>query len=331
MMRSRIPDIFFRTIITLALFAVVACSTPSAQIPITNAPALFSPADMLIIDWIRNELPGSYTNYTQVVESGYSEESSTDLTVRELTVNELPVFLFESHQRNSAQTNYDLYWTAHNPQSNRLELQFSRISGSELSLNEAESLHIGFERAIPGCAIDLQLSDAQLTGQTMPDSCAFENPVNGRTRVYRSINLSPDQLQLVTLELAPGEVVAGDPPVFYFQKQQIFKGEVSINISTSTDGDEPVQWLTSTQFIVIDDGRVSRLYDADMNNMDYAIKLSRLHWRDNEPAYLKLEVIRADSGEAQAYSWFNPGSDQIVFEQDWVKVNLQKTSLQDAQ
>lgn len=120
-------------------------------------------------------------------------------------------------------------------------------------------------------------------------------------------------------------------PTLQFQKRQVFEGDVSIGLNATTDEPESGQWQTSTKFIVIDDGRVSRLYDADMNNMEYAIKLSRLHWRKDELTYLKLEVIQVDSGEAQAYSWFNPDSDQIKLDLDWVKVNLKKISLQNSQ
>jgi len=159
----------------------------------------------------------------------------------------------------------------------------------------------------------VQLTDTQLIGQTVTENCLFENPVHGQSRIYRSINLRSEQLDLVNLELSPGEVVSEGMPTLQFQKQQVFEGAVSIGLNATTDDTESGQWETSTKFLVIDDGRVSRLYDADMNNMEYAIKLSRLHWREDE------------------YSWFNPDSDQIKLDLDWVKVNLQKISLQNSQ
>lgn len=330
-MKSQALSIFFKTAIIVVFSAIAACSTPVAKTPATNEAILFTAAETLVLERLKNDLPGIYTNFTQVVESGLSEDDTTDLTIRELAANDTPVFLFESHQRSSAHSHYDLYWLGHNPESKRLEMHFSRITGSELSAAEAETLNIGLRRAMPGCAIDLQLTDTQLKGQTVPESCLFENPVHGQSHIYRSIDLRSEQLDLVNLELKPGEVVSEELPTLQFQKRQVFEGDVSIGLNATTDEPESGQWQTSTKFIVIDDGRVSRLYDADMNNMEYAIKLSRLHWRKDEPTYLKLEVIQVDSGEAQAYSWFNPDSDQIKLDLDWVKVNLKKISLQNSQ
>lgn len=330
-MRAPALSMYFKTSAIVAFFIIAACSTPTANPPTTTEAISYTAAETLILDRLKNDLPGMYSNFTQVVENGNPEADTTNLTIRELPTNNIPAFLFESRQRSSVLAHYDLYWLRHDPQSRGMQLQFSRISGSELSATEAESLSTGFERALPGCAIDLQLSGTQLQGQTVPEDCSFADPIHGQSRLFRSIDLGSDQLDMVSLELSPGEVITDKLPVLHFQKLQVFEGDVSIGLKSNADDTEPLQWQTSTKFIAIDDGKVSRLYDADMKNMEYAIKLSRLHWRKNEPTYLKLEVIRVGSGEAQAYSWFNPDSDQIILDLDWVKVKLNKVNLQNRQ
>lgn len=309
-----------------------ACSTPvGKKAESTNEPAFEDHESQLYSD-LQNWLPGYYSNYTQLIEAGAAEDSVIDLNISQLPTPNEPVFLFESKQRFSVLANYDLYFVKRNPASGQLELHFTRMTGSDLSKSLPETLDIGWQRAVPGCVITLApfnrqtltSVDRQLFGKSNTETCRFEDPIHGEIGFERSLSISSNQINMTGVELKPGEGLEVQPEATHFQKQQAFEGTVSLNSAITGDDKDTPGWQTSTTSNLYDDGRVSHLYDAEMEKMVYAIRLSRLHWRENEPPYLKLEVIHLESGLAQAYSWFDPDLKQIDWELDWVKVHLKE-------
>lgn len=312
-----------------------ACSTPVAKNALRSDIVDSVDQGSQLFNDLQNWLPGVYSNYTQVIETGGSEDSITDLTVRRLATQKDTVFLFESRLRGSMSASYDLYFAKLNPESRRPELHFSRITGSELSLSLPETLDTGWKRVVPGCVIALApfyrqtLTSVvgQLSGKSNTETCLFDDPLYGGISFERSLSISDNQIAMTEVELKPGEVIDEFPMARQFQKHQTYAGTVSLNNSVLADDIGSSEWQQSTTFNLYDDGRSSHLYDSEMKNMDYAIRLSRLHWRENQPPYLKLEIVNLISGGTQAYSWFNPGSRQIDWELDWVKVHLSELNL----
>jgi|GEM_PF-3064238 len=323
---------------------LAACSAPvSKEVDSTNGPAFDAQQSQRSQEYplysdLQNWLPGFYSNYAQVIEAGGEEDSVTDLTISQLPTQNEPVFLFESQQRDSAVANYDLYFVKLNPESGQQELHFSRMTGSDLSKPLPETLAIGWARVLPECVITLApfnvqtpvSVDRQLFGKSKTETCRFEDPIHGEIAFERSLSISSDQINMTEVELKPGEVIAEQPVVIQFQQHQAYEGTVSLSSAASGDDEGTSGWQTSTTFNLYDDGRVSHVYDSDMKKMNYSIRLSRLHWRDNEPPYLRLEILHLESGEAQAYSWFDPDSKQIDWELDWAEVHLKELTLEES-
>lgn len=326
--------------ITISLAVVLsACSTPVAKE--SEAPdktaykaATTSQQSQLYND-LQNWLPGFYSNYTQVIEAGGVEDSVTDLTVSQLPTQNEPVFLFESRQRNSVDANYDLYFARLNAQSRQPELHFSRLTGSDLSKSLPETLEIGWQRVLPECVIALApvndqtaaSVDRQLFGKSDTETCKFEDPLHGKVAFERSLSVSSNKIDMTGVELQPDEAIVESPAVLQFQQHQAYQGTVTLNTATLAAGEASPEWQVSTPFHLYDDGRVNKIYATDMQQMGYAIKLSKQHWRDNEPAYLRLEILLLNSGEAQAYSWFEADSKQIDWEMEWARVHLKAWNL----
>jgi hypothetical protein len=316
-----------KTTTAFMILLIAACANPVKPTIPPNDSLPYNTEEAQLISRLKNDLPGYYSNFTQVVEAGGVEQSATDLTIRELITEGNPVFLFETHSRSTSSRHYDLYWPQINPFSRSLELQFTRISGSELSATVPESLATAKQRALPGCLIEILVSGTQMQGQTQPETCRFENPAHGESRLYRSVVLGSvidgsNSLDITSLELEPGETADEDIPPMRFQKHQAYIGSISISPDVISEAIQSDQWQESTAFNLHDDGRIAHMLDTDMNKMDYTIKLSRQHWRENEPAYLRLEVIQVKTGEIMAYSWFKPDSEIVEFDSDWVKVDL---------
>ena len=314
---------------------LTACSTPVTKDPLPSDIVDFADQASQLFSELQSSLPGFYSNYTQVIEAGGSEDSVTDLTVIQLATQKEPVFIFESRLRGAIFASLDLYFAKLNPESRQPELHFSRMTGSELSMSLAETLDTGWKRVEPGCVIalapfyrqTLTSVDGQLFGKSNTETCLFDDPLHGRISFERSLSISSNQIAMTEVELKPGEVIDQFPMARQFQKHQTYEGTISLNASVLADDIRSSGWQQSTTFNLYDDGRIRHPYDSEMKNMDYAVRLSRLHWRENQPPYLKLEIVNLISGGTQAYSWFSPESKQIDWELDWVKVHLSELSL----
>lgn len=306
-----------------------ACSTAVKQPSGIPDESAFPAQENLLYTNLQSWLPGYYSNYAQVIKAGGTQDSVTDLNIRRLPTENQPIFLFESQQRGSGVANYDLYFVKLNSAWKQPELHFARLTGSDLYRALPEMVDIGWQRVLKGCVIMLAPFDRQtltsvdrhLSGSSDPETCRFEDPVHGEIAFERFLSISNNDINMVNTELQPGEAPEEQPLVTQFQQHQAYNGTLRLNPAISDKSDSS-EWQTSTAFNLYDDGRVHSTHDSEMKNMAYGIRLSRLHWRENQPPYLKLEIVELASGGTQAYSWFSPTSKQIDWELDWVTVHL---------
>lgn len=322
----------FAVSLAVLLSACSAAVTRQSKTP--DATAFPGQENQLYTD-LQIWLPGFYSNYAQVIEAGGAQDSVLDLNIRRLPTDNQPVFLFESQQRGSGVVNHDLYFVKLNSEWEQPELHFARLTGSDLTMSLPEMLDIGWQRVLKGCVImlapfnhqKLTSVDHYLLGRSDPKTCRFEDPLHGEIAFERFMSISNQQINMVNTTLKPGEVPEEQPLVTQFQQHSVYAGTVRLSSAITTDSNDSSGWQTSTAFNLYDDGRVSDIYDSEMKNMKYGIRLSRLHWRENQPPYLKLEIIERVSGGTQAYSWFSPESEQIDWELDWVTVHLRELNL----
>jgi hypothetical protein len=107
------------------------------------------------------------------------------------------------------------------------------------------------------------------------------------------------------------------------QKHRAFVGWASIRSETDPQQDEPGTWQLSQVFNTRDDGRVSRLYDQQMQPWNFGLQLARVHRFEGQPPYYMLSVINLKSGQTQAYKWFEPGMENLNLNVDWFQTGLE--------
>ncbi len=273
-----------------------------------------------MIDRLQAALPGNYSTYAQVQDSDAGGRV-IDLNIRPLYGAGESVFLFESQTRGSGLADYDIYWLKWNSQSGQAELHFTRPTGSEQSGSLQDTLALARQRVLPGCVMELSTDGQQIYAQSDPDSCRFEDPYQGATRLYRSLTLGPDGLELETVALQPGEQPEPGKHKLMLQKLRVFEGQASVGTLDSATG-EYRDWQSSLLFNIRDDGRTVQLYDSASEPMQFAMQLTRQHWRAGEPPYMKLTVINVPSDMIQAYSWFKDGPEPIDMKLEWFRVKL---------
>lgn len=275
------------------------------------------------INTILSRLPGSYSNYAYHHDRN-SDGPVTDLSIRQLKTDGDQVFLFESESREPGFSQYDIYWLKLNQKSNQAELHFTRLSDDELSLPLQDILSIAWRRVLPGCVIKIAGDDTQLSGQTNPDTCRFEHPLQGETRLIRELSIGEESLTIKTELQGAGSKGPNDVTLLELQKHRTFEAWASIRIEPGQQQGDPGMWQLSQVFNTRDDGRVSQLYDQQMASMGFGLQLARLQRFDGEPAYYKLSIINLNSGQIQAYKWFKPDSARLNLNLDWFQSNLEQ-------
>ncbi len=275
-----------------------------------------------LINRIHKALPGTYSNFAQINENG-TDAPVTDLNIRQLSASGEPVFLFASQERGSITARYDIYWLKLNPLTKKAEFHFARLTGAELSLSLQETIATAWQRVLPGCVIVLEANGEQLQGHSRPDTCRFEDPYRGETRIYRMLALGANSLELETAVMAPGEQHNAGDGNLIMQKHRFYAGSASISVAVNPATGEYEEWQDLSRFSLFDDGRVIRLYSRNLAAMGFAVQLARLHWRAGEPPYLRLAIINETSGATQAFQWIEPGSERIDLNLEWLTIKLE--------
>jgi len=278
---------------------------------------------------LQARLPGVYSNFAWS-QAQAVETPVTDLRIRQLKTDGEPVFLFEQYVRDQDIYSYDLYWLKLNRKNQQPEFFFSHLDEDELSLPMQDTLTIAWQRVLPGCVMPLEHAGDKFTAATDPTTCMFADPLRGKTRLSRRLSTDGDTMTLETGLGQAGNRKTGDDLLLQMQKHRIFTGTISIRKET-VQQEEPGAWQLSQVFQLRDDGRVNQIYDQEMALMDFGLQLSRLHRFDGEPDYYKLSVVNPDSGQTQAYQWFNPGSTKLNLNLDWVKADLMPIQPEESQ
>ncbi len=282
------------------------------------------------LETIQNLLPGTYSNFAQQYDKG-SDNPVTDTRIRLLNTGGEPVFLFESELRGQDASNNDLYWLKLNQQTRQAEFYFARIREDERSLPLQDILSIAWQRVVPGCVIPMSTFEGQLSGQTNPDTCRFESPLQGETRLIRGLSVGDNKLTITTELEGVEELQSSDEALLELQKHRAFEAWASVRIGTGQPQERPAEWQLSQVFNIRDDGRVNRLYDQKMVSMGFGLQLARLHRFDGEPPYFLLSVINMESGQTQAYQWFKPATGRLSLNLDWFQTNLELKNLANPQ
>ncbi|MGB5486194.1 MAG: CpcT/CpeT family chromophore lyase [Lysobacterales bacterium] len=305
--------------LALLFFIAILCDC-------TNRPASrHSPFDNTgeaDIKALRDLLPGVYSNYAQAYDKG-PDSPVTDISIRQLKTGADLVFLFESELRGLVSSSQEVYWLKPNQQTGQAELYFTPLREDELSLPLQDILSIAWQRVEPGCVVKMSRAGDQFNGQTNPDTCRFKHPLQGETRLSRSLSINKDTVIIKTgLKSAIGSQ-ASDETLLQLQKHRIFLGWASTRLDAGQQQDQPAMWSLSQVFSLRDDGRISHLYDQQMVSMGFGLQLSRLHRFEGEMPYYQVSVIDLESGLTQAYQWFNPDTERLNLNLDWFQTNLE--------
>ena len=305
--------------LALLFFVAILCDC-------TNSPASrntpFDNTGEADVNALRERLPGVYSNYAQAYDKG-PDSPVTDINIRQLKTGTDLVFLYESELRGLDSSSQEVYWLKHNRQTGQAELYFTPLREGELSLPLQDTLSIAWQRVEPGCVVAMSRTGDQFNGQTNPDTCRFEHPLQGETRLSRSLSINKDTVIIKTgLKSAIGSQ-ASDETLLQLQKHRIFLGWASTRLEASQKQDQPAMWSLSQVFSIRDDGRISHLYDQQMVSMGFGLQLSRLHRFEGEMPYYQVSVIDLESDLPQAYQWFNPDTERLNLNLDWFQTNLE--------
>jgi hypothetical protein len=276
------------------------------------------------VELLRQWLPGSYSNFAQVHDSG-RDSPVNDVRIRRVKATGETVFLLESEPRHAAEATYDIYWLKSDPRTLQAELHFTRLGQNELSLPTQEVIKAAWQRVHPGCTIIMKLVGDRITGQSNPETCVFQHALQGETRLARriAIDLENDSLTVQNrIETASGQV-AGDNELLQLQKHRVFTGWASVRVEAVEAEQRPGAWQLSTVFDIRDDGRIYQLRAQDRALLGFGVQLSRLERVAGEKPYTLLTVINLQSGAPQAYSWFRPSSENLNMNLDWFQANLE--------
>ena len=302
------------------LMAVLLGSCATKPGILNNPPVNNAAADM---QTLQSLLPGAYSNFAQT----HADDPGgpvTDIHIRQLKTDGEPVFLFESGLRGSDQQDFDIYWLKLNRQSGQAEFYFTRLREDEVSLPMQDTLALAWQRVEPGCVITMRRIDHRLKGQTDPDSCVYEHPLEGASRLTRELSVGQDDMTITTELTGGAQQDSHSAAHLEFQKHRGFVGWASIRSEeTDPQQDEPGAWQLSQVFNTRDDGRVSRLYDQQMQPWDFGLQLARVHRFEGQPPYYLLSVINLKSGQTQAYRWFEPGTERLNLNLDWFQTGLE--------
>jgi len=275
-----------------------------------------------VAEHISNWLPGAYSNFAQTHEDD-TAKPVTDVKIRKLKTAGEPVFLLESQQRDSSASVYDIYWLKLNQGTQEIELHFAHLRADELTLAIPDVLAAAWQRVVPGCVIVMSQSGELLEGRSNPQTCFFEHLLQGETRLERFLSLGAETLNIENTLTVPAGQVPVQSVLLKLQKHHTFEGWASTRTPAGPDQDRPGEWQLSNVFNIRDDGRINRLYDTEMNAMQYGLQLAKLPWREGEPPYMLLSIINMEHQAIQGYSWFEPESESINLNLDWFQTNLE--------
>lgn len=267
-------------------------------------------------------LPGYYSNYAQMHDLG-ADGPVTDINIRQLKTASEIVFLFTSELRGQDVASYDLYWLSNDRRTRQAAFHFSRLTQDELSLPMQETLSIARQRVVPGCALPVKRAGDRFEGQTDPATCVFEDPMQGRTSLVRSLSINGEALTIKNRVAASKAGEDGGEASLVLQRHHGYVGWASIRLEPVTQQGEPGAWQLSLVFNARDDGRIVDLYDPQMAPMAFGLQLARLPRFEGEPAYFKLSVINQANGQTQAYQWFEPESEFLNMNLDWFQAGLE--------
>ena len=280
--------------------------------------------DKVPLTLLQNLLPGTYSNYAQIHAAG-NDSPVTDVRIRQVKAAGEAVFLFESEQRRSADAKYDIYWLKPNSRTLQAEFHFTRLGADELSLPTQEVIRAAWQRVQPGCAVTMKRVENRIVGQSNPETCVFEDPLQGRTSLTRRLEfgIGNDTLTIQNRIENATEQESGDNESLELLRHRVFTGWASVRLEAGTAEGEPGQWQLSTVFDIRDDGRIHHLRSQDLSSLGFGLQLSRLHRVEGEPPYFLLAVINLESGATQAFNWFEPWSASLDMNLDWMQANLQ--------
>jgi hypothetical protein len=305
----------YRILAPILLSVVVANCASSPD-------AIDSSTAELDIRTLQDLLPGAYSNFAQNHDRG-TDGPVTDINIRQLKTMGEPVFLFTSETRGLDSSSHDIYWLKLNRQTHRAELHFTRLMEDELSLPMQDILATAWQRVIPGCALPVSRDGARFSDQTNPDTCVFEDPLQGEKRLIRSLSIGADLLTIKTELKGGGGPKPDDNLLLELQKHREYLGWSSVRIEARQQQGEPGEWQLSQVYTMRDDGRLNRLYDQEMVGMGFGLQLARLHRFAGEAPHFQLSVINLENGQIQAYQWFEPGSERLNLNLDWFQTSLE--------
>lgn len=282
------------------------------------------PHEQVPVELLREQLPGTYSNLAQANAAG-SDSAVTDLRIRQVKTASETVFLFASEDRRTADETYDVYWLKTNPGSKQAQLHFARLGPDELALPTQEVIRVAWQRVHPGCTITMNRIEGRISGLSNPETCVFEDSLQGRTSLVRRLDIDIEAGTMVIqnrVEDAAGRV-SRDSGSLELLKHRVFTGWASVRVQAGNPTDGPGEWQLSTVFDIRDDGRIHHLRTQDNTSMGFGLQLSKLYRVEGERASTRFTVINMESGMPQAYSWYPSATDTLNMNLDWFQANLE--------
>lgn len=255
------------------------------------------------------DIGGDYSNYGQAVKQGAHEV--WDLSVREI---EPGAFLAQRSARFDGYAQARLYRFLAAP-GGELELQVSLLQAGQESWPAAQLLSAG--TAVAGCSLYGSFSAGGWSGGTRDNRCSHRHPVYGDMLVRHRLELNADAW-VERLELLPIGPEGAETIELHYRKVRDYRAWVGVH---DTDEDSGERRSRLSEIVSLrDDARPVPLATAEGDDLGLALSLAWLEWREGEPDYLQLRVVRADTGELAAMHWVMPGQTTIEFNSDWLQV-----------
>ncbi len=127
-------------------------------------------------------------------------------------------------------------------------------------------------------------------------------------RLEKEVVIAPGQLRIAD------RLAGGAATVLEFQRTFEYNGWAGVRRNG--------QWRLAASYVLANDGGDLSLTDRGAIPLGYRLQLGLYHYRDDQPAILRLAVIDEENGKMVAYAWADPLSPQIGLNLDWFQAGL---------
>ena len=303
---------------SLALVACAATAPPEPAAPQADLAAVQRAA-------LIGALPGHYSNYAQA-RAADDGRAVLDVEVRYLTDGARDAFVFERTTRATGETQALVYLLAPTASPDVVEFRFAPVREAGGERSAAEVLDEAQGRVRPGCVLPLTPTPDGLVGETNPATCRFEHPDLGTVGLLREVSVGRGTLTVAERLLRPDGGAAAPDSVLALRRHAVYRGWAGVREDASAAPGDPAAWRLALPFTLRDDGRVVPLADRAGEATGYALRLSVVGWRSDEPPILRLAVLDAAGERELGFAWGEPGAERIGISLERFQAGLERAT-----